>query len=678
MDIYIILKQIVMFVLLVGAFGYFIKKIQRLIAIMRGVKGSIPVPTPDLCCCTKEKKSCKERVGAFFTDVLLQANVRRKPGIGLAHTAIFFGFLCIQLHSLELMLRGVFPSFSLHHFFPTVYGMYMSFGDIMATVCLAGFVYALYRRLVIRPPYLPLSNDAYYIILFTTLIVITYLLLNALGMVSSYAANGELFTSMPVAGLLVHMFALKTLTPGVQTFLFEILYWVHILTILGFLVYIPSSKHLHLLASIPNVVLKPKQVEKSIAKTDVENENAETFGLGFINEITWKQVLDLYSCTECGRCHEQCPAVQSGKKLSPRDLIHDLKTELFEQADGILRLKEEFPQILREKGHILSEVIWDCTSCRACEEACPVSIQHLDFMFELRKHQVLMEAVFPPELADTFTGLENQSNPWGFASQTRGDWAKDLNIPHISECPDAEVVYFAGSALSLEDRGKKISQALMRVLKKAGVKVAILGADEQDSGDDARRCGNEYLAQMIMQANVEMLNEYKVKKILTACPHTYNIIKNEYPAFGGNFEVFHHTEYLNKLLRYGYIKLAENNNAPVTYSYHDSCYLGRWNNIFDAPRGIFEKIPGASLVEMKAHHEKNLCCGGGGGRMFMEEMDGERINVMRAKQATATGADVVAVACPYCLTMFVDGLKELDTSAKAMDVAEIIDELMTK
>ncbi len=673
MDIYIVLKQIVMAVLLVGAFGYFTIKIRRLIAIMKGVKGSIPVPTPQFCC-DDAKQVSSQRIRTFFGDVLLQNNVRRKTGIGFAHTGIFFGFLCIQLHSLELMIRGVIPSFSLHNIFPTLYGFYMSFGDIMATVCLLGFIYALYRRVVIKPSYLPLRRDAYYIILFTTLIVVTYLMLNGLGMVSTYAANGELFHFMPVASLFVSAFGMKSWSVGAQNCAFEILYWIHILTILGFLVYIPGSKHLHLLASIPNVVLKPSKIEKPIAKTDVENEDAETFGLGFINEITWKQVLDLYSCTECGRCHEQCPAAQSGKKLSPRDFIHDLKYELFEQADGIITMKEEFPQILREGGHVIPEMIWDCTSCRACEEVCPVNIQHLDFMFELRKHQVLMEAVFPPELADTFTNLENQSNPWGFPSATRGDWAKDLDVPHISECPDAEIVYFAGSALGLEDRGKKISQSLMRVLKAAGVKVAIMGADEQDTGDDARRCGNEYLAQMIMQTNVEVLNEYGVKKILTACPHTFNILKNEYPAFGGEFEVVHHTQYINDLIK-GH-RLVLPSTAPKTYTYHDSCYLGRWNDILDEPRNVLQSIPGASLVEMSANHKKNLCCGGGGGRMFMEEMDGERINVMRSKQAVETGADIVAVGCPYCLTMFVDGLKEIETSAKAMDIAEILDEML--
>ncbi len=671
-SVYLIIKQIIVALLIVGAFGLFTIKIKRLIAIMKGVKGSTPVPVPQV-----NKEGMKHRMNAFWVDVMGQSNVRRKPGIGLAHTAIFFGFLCIQPHSLELMVRGVFPTFSIHNFLPTFYTGYMIFGDVMATLCLAGFGYVFYRRVAVKPSYLPLSNDAFKIIGFTVLIVVTYLLLNALSMVSEYAANGHVFTGLPIAGLLATIFGMSHWSVGAQNCVFEILYWVHLLTILGFLIYIPGSKHLHLLAAVPNVVLKPQQTAKSIAKTDVEDENAETFGLGFINEINWKQVLDLYACTECGRCQEQCPAARSGKGLSPREFIHDLKLELFDNADGIITAKEEFPQIIRENGHIIAEHVWDCTTCRACEKICPVNIQHLDFMIELRKYQVLMEAAFPAELGDTFTNLENQSNPWGFPTATRGDWAKELDVPHISECPDADIVYFAGSALSLEDRGKKISQSLIRVLQYAGVKVAILGADEQDSGDDARRSGNEYLAQGIIQTNVEIMKEYGVKKVLTACPHTYNILKNEYPQFGAEFEVIHHTEFLNNLMMDGKIKLEKlDPNTTVKYTYHDSCYLGRWNDIFEAPRKIINRLPSARLVEMADHHDKNLCCGGGGGRMFMEETEGERINVMRAKQANDTGADIVAVACPYCLTMFSDGLKELETSAKVMDIAEILDEMI--
>lgn len=665
---YIVAKQLIVAVLLVAAFGLFTVRVRRLVALMRGVKGSTPVPVPH-----PAGGHTAERIKFFFSDILGQANVRRKPGIGLAHMAIFFGFLLIQPHSLELMIRGVFPSLSLHALIPGLYTAFMAVADVAGFLCLLGFLYVLYRRVAVKPPYLPESRDAFLIIAFTMTIVVTFHVINALETVSPYAANGALLTGVPVSAALASVTGMAQWSPAVQAAAFEAAYWVHIIIILCFLVYIPHSKHLHLLAAVPNVVLKPLTVEKAIAKTDVEDENAETFGLGFINEITWKQVLDLYSCTECGRCEEQCPAARTGKPLSPRQFVHDLKTELFDNAETILGCGADIPAIVREGGHIAAEQIWDCTTCRACEETCPVNIQHLDFMSEIRKHQVLMEAAFPPELGDAFTNLENQSNPWGLSSARRGDWAVELGVPHISAMPDAEIVYFAGSALSLEDRGKHISQALMRVLAHAGVKVACLGADEQDSGDDARRSGNEYLAQGIIRANVEMLNGYGVRTILTACPHTYNILKNEYPQFGGAYTVLHHSEYLETLLASGRLQLPERSGGAVTYTYHDSCYLGRWNNIFAAPRNVLRRVAGdSSLVEMRDSHEKSLCCGGGGGRMFMEEAAGDRINRVRARQAAATRANVVASACPYCLTMFSDGVKELGVELLVRDLAEIV------
>lgn len=670
--IYLSIKQFIVAALLISSFSFFAVKVRRLLALMQSVKGNAPHYIPATSKDSNEIPApLSERIGFLFSDVLGQRNVRRKIGIGLAHTTIFFGFLLIQPHSLEMMIRGVFPSFSMHSLLPTGYSIFLAVADWAAFTSLIGFAYVAYRRLVLKPSYLPKSKDAWIIISFTTIIIVTFFMLNAMATVSTYAANGELLSGVPISTAFANLFRMQNWSPETLSFAFEMTYWIHLLTILAFLMFIPNSKHLHLLAAVPNVVLKPTHIEKSITKTDIEDENAETFGLGFINELNWKQVMDLYACTECGRCEEQCPAARTGKTLSPRKFIHGVKAELFDNADALLSGKNEFEPLVRENGHLIAEQVWDCTTCRACEEVCPVNIQHLDIMFEARKYQVLMEAAFPPELNDTFTNIENQSNPWGFPTASRGDWAKDQDIPHISKAPDAEIVYFAGSALSLDDRGKKVSQALMKVLKAADVNIAILGADEQDSGDDARRCGNEYLAQMIIQSNVEMLNGYGVKKILTACPHTYNILKNEYPAFGGNYEVIHHTEYLLELMNAGRLSVPSEDLGKVTY--HDSCYLGRWNGIFEAPRSILQKINNNTpIVEMASTREKGLCCGGGGGRMFMEEDTGERINVLRTKQALDTGAQTIAVGCPYCLTMFADGLGEFETTATALDIAEII------
>ncbi len=664
LSVYLVIKQCLIALLLIGAFSLFAIRVRRLIVLMQSVKGV-----------RKQAKSVPltERIGIFFSDVLGQSNVRRKCGIGLAHTAIFFGFLFIQPHSVEMVIHGLFPGFSLHNLFPVAYTAFLAVTDWVALACMAGFSYVVYRRAIVKPSWLPKSPDAVIIISLATAVVVTFFLLNALATVSPYAANGELLSkAVVVSSSLTSLFGMGAWSEQSRILAFEVIYWVHLSAILGFLVYIPASKHLHLLAAVPNVVLKPTAVEKSIIKTDIEDEHVETFGLGFINELSWKQVLDLYSCTQCGRCEEQCPAARSGKSLSPCAFIFGVKTELFENAPALIKGREVFQPLVREQGHVLPAHLWECTTCRACEAVCPLNIQHLDMVFEARKYQVLMEAAFPTELGDTFTNVENQSNPWGFASSTRGDWAKESGIPHISEMPDAEIVYFAGSALSLDDRGKKVSQALMRVLKKAGVRVAVYGSEEHDTGDDIRRLGNEYLAQLTITENMEMLSRYNVSQILTACPHTFNILKNEYPDFGKAFDVVHHSSYLLELIQTGRLQVTPKDMGIITY--HDPCYLGRWNGLFEAPRALLQQINnGTAVEEMEAKKEKTLCCGGGGGRMFMEEDSGQRMNVIRTKQALATDADIIAVACPYCLTMFSDGLGECGSGAVVKDIAEIVE-----
>ena len=353
-NMYLSIKPLIVLVLLLGSFSFFTLKVRRLIALMQSVKGEAPNYLPATSeASTSNNIPISTRIGILFSDVLGQANVRRKLGIGLAHTAIFFGFLLIQPHSLEMMIRGVVPSFSLHHLLPNGYTVFLILADWVALASLAGFGYVLYRRVVLRPSYLPESRDAWIIIAFTTIIIVTFFLLNAMATVSTYAANGELLTGVPVSSALAALLGMKTWSASTMATAFEATYWVHLLTILSFLIFIPSSKHLHLLAAVPNVVLKPARVEKTIAKTDIEDEDAETFGLGFINELNWKQVMDLYSCTECGRCEEQCPAAKSGKALSPREFIHSVKNELFDNADNLLQGKGGAAEILELKPSTL-------------------------------------------------------------------------------------------------------------------------------------------------------------------------------------------------------------------------------------------------------------------------------------------------------------------------------------
>ncbi len=665
MEQYTIIKSFVMFMALVGGFSLFFLKVRHLYRLMQSVQGQTEFKLDRV----------RERVVVFFKDVLGQTNVRRKLAPGLAHTMIFFGFLAVQPHSLELMLKGICPAIEVGHLLPGLYGGYLFVADILAPFVLVGFAYAIYRRVVVRPPYLTMGMDANLIILFTCVIIITFQLINAFQTLLPLEAGVFDYTgTFPVSGLLVGLFGLDQLTPQKIFIGYEIAYWVHMATIIGFLIYIPGSKHLHLLAAAPNVFLKPLECEKAIVKTDIEDEDLETFGLGKTVELNWKNVLNLYACTECGRCEEQCPAANTDKPLSPKKLIHDFKLDLFAHADAILAKDAEAVQpIVREDSPITGDVLWSCTTCRACEDICPVNIEHLDFIIESRKNQVLMEASFPPEIQETFTNLENQANPWGFAADTRANWAKDLDVPLMTDNPEADVLYFVGCSGSFDDRGKKIAQAMARVLKRADVNFAILGPEEACNGDVARRAGNEYLAQMLIQQNVEVLNQYNPKTILTGCPHCFNTLKNEYPQFGASYPVVHYTQYLLELHQQG--RLKPNNKNLGSLTFHDSCYLGRWNGIYAAPRDLLRSMNATgSLLEMQRTGEKGFCCGAGGGRMFMEETLGKRINIDRAEEVMKTGAATLASACPFCATMLMDGLMDKESDIVVKDIAEIVDE----
>ena len=662
MEQYQIVKIFLMGIALTGAFAIFGVRVKRLLALMKAVDGKTDLTADRL----------GERLRVIVKDVLGQANVRRKKGPGIAHTMIFFGFLAVQPHSLELMVQGVLPFFHVGDVLPGLYRGYLFVADILAFLVLGGLGYALFRRAILAPDYLTDGRDARLIIVFTSLIIISFHFINAFHLVvpqKGFDYSG-VFT---VSAALVPLFKLNTLTAMQQTAGLEIAYWVHMLTILGFLVYIPGSKHLHLLAAAPNVYLKPLTRPKAMITTDIEDEEAESFGLGTVTDLNWKNVLDLYACTECGRCEEQCPAAATGKPLSPKAVVSDIKHDLFDQADAVLAgYTEEVKPLVREGSPLTEDVLFACTTCRACEDICPVNIQHLDLILEARKHRVLMEAAFPPELQETFSNLENQSNPWGFSADSRADWAEGLEVPLISDRPEADLLWFVGCAGSFDDRGKKISRALAGVLQRAGVDFAVLGPEERCNGDTARRCGNEYLAQMMIAENVETLNRYRPKRILTGCPHCFNMMRNEYPRFGANYEVVHHSQFLLELFRQGRLTAQTAESGPMVW--HDSCYLGRWNGIFTAPRELLALVGGgAPPLEPARTGEKGFCCGAGGGRMFMEETIGKRINNTRAQEVLKADASTVAAACPFCITMLTDGITDCGGAGEVLDIAEIVD-----
>ena len=471
----------------------------------------------------------------------------------------------------------------------------------------------------------------------------------------------------------------------------ELGWWVHNCVILLFVNLLPISKHFHVITSIPNVFFKKLEPTGALSKQDLEN--ATTFGTSYINQFTWKQVLDMYSCTECGRCSSHCPATISGKLLAPRQLLLNLRDYLYEHENEMMTAsapaaganghgheegngaaaEEAVPigeNIVGERL-ILDEVLWACTTCRACEEACPVLIEYVDKIVDMRRHLVQEESRFPAELTRTFKSMETQGNPWGIDAATRGDWAEGFGVPTMAEKPDAEYLYFVGCAGSFDDRNKKTTQALVKILQKAGVDFAILGVEEPCNGETARRIGNEYLFQTMAQMAVEVLGNYQVRKIITNCPHCFNTFKNDYPQFGGNYEVVHATELVERLIREGKLEFEVNDEKAVTF--HDSCYLGRYNNVFDAPRNILQMIPGLELREMQRSRNFGMCCGAGGGRMWMEEEPTQRVNFKRVEQALETNPHAVAVACPFCMTMVDDGLKAKGKEeVAALDVMEIV------
>ncbi len=665
MQAYLAIKSVLMSLAVLAAGSLFLLRLRRRINLMLAVKGTASF----------RLQSVAERIKVVLTEVMGQSRVRRKQLPGLAHTLIFFGFLAIQPHSLALIIRGIFPSLQAAGPAGGFYGAYLLVVDLLAFGVLLALGYALYRRLVIRPVYLTDGLDARLILLFTALIVITFFFINAFLLLPGVGNhNAVSYRYLPVSAAVGRIFNLGSLSPAAARSGFEIAYWLHVLTILGFLVYIPGSKHLHLLAAAPNVFLKSLSRARPMIKADLEDETAASFGLGTVSELNWKNVLDLYACTECGRCEEQCPADMTAKPLSPKRLICDIKDDLFGQAEAVLAANADgVKPLIRPDSPVTSDVLWSCTTCRACEEACPVDIQHLDFVLEARKHQVLMESAFPPEVQAAFTSLQHQFNPWGFAADTRADWAAGLDVALMADRPQSDILYFVGCAGAFDPRGKKIARALARVLKKAGVKFAILGPEERCSGDVARRAGNEYLAQLMIAHNVEVLNQYRPKKILTACPHCYNALKNEYPQFGARYEVVHHSEFLLDLVRQG--RLQTDGRRFNGLAFHDSCYLGRWNGIVETPRQLMQAVTGGgTLIEMQRSRLQGLCCGAGGARLFMEERIGERINQMRAREAIKTGAARVATACLFCTTMLSDGIADLNGRVEVKDIAEIVDE----
>jgi Fe-S oxidoreductase len=454
----------------------------------------------------------------------------------------------------------------------------------------------------------------------------------------------------------------------------EVAYWLHCVGVLLFLNFLPMGKHFHVITSFFNVYFRNLEAPGALPVVDLEN--TEQIGIKTSKDLTWSMGLDVYSCTECGRCNVYCPTVLTGKPLSHRQLNLDLKHALYEDQNILLgtdaKAKEELMPLVSKR--ISDDTIWACTTCGSCEQECPVYIENTPRIIQMRQHKVLMEGDMSPDLARVYKGMENNSNPWGLSSSERDAWSTGLDIPRAADiAKDGEIplLYWIGCAGSFDDRNKKITLAMVNILKAAKVPFAILGKEEGCTGDIARRTGNEYLFQILAKSNIEILKQYRVQKILTHCPHCLHTLKADYPQFGGEFEVVHHTQMIDGLLESGALKLTHPVDASITW--HDSCYLGRYHQIYDAPRKIGEKIDQLKWVEMPRHGSRSVCCGAGGGRFWMEEHIGTRINVHRSEEAVAMNTDIVGSSCPFCLIMMRDGVGHLGKeNIQTLDIAEIV------
>ena len=646
-----------------AAIGFFIYNLRRILSYVKLGQPENRFDNPG------------ERIKNVLMIGLAQSKILREPVAGFIHVSIFWGFLLFLSAVIEAIIQGFYSAFSLHFLRP-IFSLITFTQDFFGLFVILAVLWALYRRFVQKVRRLDVEGhkfDAAFILCMIMGVVISMFGQNAAHIINANMQLSE-WEVRPVSYWIAGVFNGGGISASTY---YEIFWWMHILIVFTFLNFLPYSKHFHVITSLPNVYfMKIGSQKYALKKLNLEDENLTQYGAADIEHLNWKQLLDGFSCTECGRCTAACPAATTGKLLSPREIIVNIRKRTEDKAPLIIAKISEDNEVMQKTlvhNYVKDEELWACTTCMACVYECPVTIEHVDSIVDMRRNLVLNESNFPNELNAVFKNLETNGTPWAFNAQDRANWAEGLNIKTMAEDANTEYLFWVGCSGSFDARYQKVSKAFATLMQKANVDFRILGVEEQCNGDTARRLGNEYLAQMMMQANVETLNGYRVKKIVTGCPHCFNSLKNEYPQFGGNFEVVHHTELISQLLNEGKLELKDE-SVKTKITYHDSCYLGRYNGIYDSPRDPLKKINGAELIEMERNKDKGFCCGAGGGRMFLEEVEGTRINVNRADEAVKTNADTVASACPFCMTMMTDGIKTLDKAEEVQvkDIAEIV------
>ncbi|MBD1380978.1 (Fe-S)-binding protein [Metabacillus arenae] len=640
----------------------------------------------------------KERLNAVLINVFGQRKLFKDKKSGFMHLILFYGFIIIQIGLIEIIIKGFikgyeFPFGDAHKYF-TLLQEWTTF------LMLCAVLYASYRRYIEKLKRLQSKRDVKAAFVYIALTTLTLSILLALGFETLMLGHKPDFVYAPFSGVIAVIFSGIGTTAG--TVLFYVFWWVHMVTVLAFMVFVPQSKQAHELFALFNVFFKKVGPVGKLRKIDFEDEEVEEYGVGKIEDFTQQQLIDLYACVECGRCTNMCPATGTGKTLSPMDLIVKMRDHLTEKGAAVTSRSPWMPDFAFKKAKanqwalqaaspelaatietpnligdvITEEELWACTTCRNCEDQCPVANEHVDKIIDMRRYLIMTEGNMPHEATRYFQNIERQSNPWGMNRKERIKWREerdDIEVPTVTEVEEFEYLFWVGSMGSFDKRSQKIAQSFAKIMNLAGVKFAILGNDERNSGDTARRMGNEFLFQQLAQENIANFQACEVNKIVTIDPHAYNTFKNEYPEFGLEAEVYHHTEIIYQLIQEG--RIIPRKEVKEAIAYHDSCYLGRYNGIFDIPRQILKAIPGVLVLEMERNREDAMCCGAGGGMMWMEETQGKRVNVERTEQALRLKPSTIGSNCPYCLTMLGDGTKakEVEEEVKTLDIAEIVE-----
>jgi len=614
-----------------------------------------------------------DRLGERFKHLMVYAIGQRKmfndPFAGVYHLFIFYGFLVVSIRTVTMVVEGMFAGWELPLLHTPIGHAYLFSKDVFELLVILGLALAVWRRGFQKKERIVQSFSAWLVIGLIGTLMVTDLVSEGARIAAGLSAS-----YLPVSTLFAGLFAGWS-APALQL-TYGVSWWLHLITLYYFANELPYSKHFHVYTSLFNVFFANLDAPGKIDSMDLENVDEDTrFGVATVTDFSWKQILDLYTCTECGRCREYCPTTITHKPLQPVIFTKTVRDQVYREQKSLLAdpgeegspaAQELLPTVVDP------EVVWACTTCRWCEQACPLDITYVDKIVQLRQSLVLEQADFPEEAQIAFRGMEVNGNPWQLAPETRADWTNGLSVPTVAEAGgDFEYLFWVGCAGSFDDAGKKVSRALVEILTAAGVKFAILGSEEMCTGDSARRLGNEYLFQMLAMQNVEVLNGYGVKKIVTNCPHCFNTLAHEYQDFGGEYEVVHGTQLVSELVRRGKVKLSQ--SVDLELAYHDPCYLGRTNGEFAAPRFLLNAVPGVTVREAELSKEKGMCCGAGGGRMWLEENLGERINQTRYGQLKETGTEDVAVSCPFCNVMLANAQQEVgDEEAKTYDVLEIV------